>query len=287
MVKKIVSVFSVVALYGVIFVFLFHGIQKNIPTMSQEQEGIPLPVVMYHSILKDESRSGKYVIPPRLLDADIRYLEARGYTTVSAAQLIDYVKNNEPLPEKPVMLTFDDGCYNNLAYAVPILKDHNARGIFSVVGAYTDEYTESDIANASYGYLRWRDVYEMYVSENCEIGNHSYDFHQNNHGRNGSMKRKGEDSDSYQKIFAADTEQMQNECYEHCGFYPKIYTYPYGMYSEESFDILKSMGFEVTFSCVEGINRITRDPDCLYLLKRYNRPAGISSDDFFRKLLKD
>ena len=126
---KIASVLTVTALYAVILAILFHGVNESVTVMS-DNEGIDLPVVMYHSILRDESRSGEYVITPQLLDSDIKYLHSNGFTTVSAAQVIDYAENGGLLPEKPVMLTFDDGCYNNLFYAVPILKDNNARGIF-------------------------------------------------------------------------------------------------------------------------------------------------------------
>ncbi len=284
MFRKVISAMAVICLYAAVLNILLGGASGDVSVMS-DSAAVKLPVVMYHSILKDTEKSGKYVVTPDTLDSDIKYLHSMGYTTISAAQLIDYVENNEPLPEKPVMLTFDDGCYNNLFYAVPILKDNNARGIFSVVGKYTDDYTESDEVNPNYSYLRWQDVYEMYVSENCEIGNHSYNFHSNDGGRDGAKKRRGESPEEYKRIFAEDAEKFQEECYEHCGFRPVIYTYPYGSYSEESFEILKEMGIKVTLSCEEGINQITHDSECMYLLKRYNRPSFISSEDFFKEML--
>lgn len=285
MFKKIIAAFCVMIVYTAVLSVLLGGFTPQMSVMSEEKSGVSLPVIMYHSILKDTARSGKYVITPSTLDSDIKYLHSKGYTTVSAAQVIDYVENNSPLPQNPIMLTFDDGCYNNYFYAVPILKDNNARGIFSIVGAYTDEYTDSDISNPNYGYLKWSDVYEMYVSENCEIGNHSYDFHKSDAKRNGSKKRSNEDTEEYKQIFRQDTEILQNKCYENCGFYPIIYTYPYGLYSKESIDVLKDMGFKMSFSCEEGINKITHNPDDLYLLKRYNRPSGISSEVFLEKIL--
>lgn len=287
MYRKLGSVISVTILYSVILMILFSGVNDSVTVMSDNNGtdiGINMPVIMYHSILRDESRSGEYVITPQQLDSDIKYLYSQGFTTVSAAQVIDYAENGEPLPEKPVMLTFDDGCYNNLFYAVPILKDNNARGIFSIVGEYTDEYTASGEVNPNYSYLRWEDVYEMYLSENCEIANHSYGFHSRSAKRNGSKKRSGESAEEYKKIFAEDTRRMQDACFENCGFYPVIYAYPYGLYSEESFEVLKEMGFKMTLSCEEGMNRITRGTDCLNLLKRYNRPAGVSSEKFFEKI---
>lgn len=42
-----------------------------------EQEGIPVPIIMYHSILQDTSKSGKYVITPSTLEKDIQYIKQK------------------------------------------------------------------------------------------------------------------------------------------------------------------------------------------------------------------
>ena len=63
---------------------------------------------MYHSILKDPQRTGDYVISPEQLEKDLIYLQNHGYTTVLLADLIAYVHEGTPLPDKPIVLTFDD-----------------------------------------------------------------------------------------------------------------------------------------------------------------------------------
>ena len=69
---------------------------------------------------------------------------------------------------------------------------------------------------------------------------------------------------------------------EKTGYKPTAFTYPYGCYSKESKDILKSMGFSAAFVCEERINYIdTENTDWLYRIGRYNRPHGISSAEFF------
>ena len=283
--KILSAVLFVSVLYCCIFGMLFNNI-STVPVLSTSaSDSVPLPIVMYHCVLKDTEKSGKYVITPDTLKSDIKYLKNNGYTFVSAQDLIDYTENNGSLPEKPVMLTFDDGFYNNYGYVKPILEECDAKAIVSVVGSYTDEYSESNIANLSYGYLRWIDVYDMFLSSRIEIGNHSYDFHSNNNGRNGSKRNKGEDINTYKQVFYDDTKKAQDRFMTKTGFLPYIYTYPFGAYSEETTDILKEMGFKVSLSCNEGINSITKAPDCLFLLKRYNRPSGISSEEFFSKMI--
>ncbi len=193
-------------LYGGILT-MFFSYSPYTSAMSSAKESVSLPIIMYHSVLKDTDLSGKYVITPDALENDILYLRENGYTFVSAEELIDFTDNNGELPDKPVMLTFDDGFYNNLGYVKPILEKRGAKAVISVVGSYTDEYSESNIANMTYGYLRWSDVYDMLLSSRIEIGNHSYDFHSNTNGRNGSKKNKSESLEEYKRIFYEDTKK--------------------------------------------------------------------------------
>ena len=52
----------------------------------------------------------------------LKYIKENGYTTVVMADVIQYVQDGKPLPPKPVMLTFDDGNYNNYVYAYPLMQ---------------------------------------------------------------------------------------------------------------------------------------------------------------------
>lgn len=246
--------------------------------------GIELPILMYHSVLKNSELSGKYIVTPSLLESDIEYLEKNGYTTVSMQAVIDYVQNGTPLPEKPIMLTFDDGCYNNYEYVLPMLEKHNAHGIFCIVGKYTDDYTDINEANTAYGYMRWIEVHNISKNPHAELAHHSYDLHKLG-GRNGTKKRFGESMAEYKKVFETDTQKLTDSFTAHSVTPPVIYAYPFGAYSKESFKLLENMGFRATLTCNEGINIITRTPECLYLLKRNNRPSGISSEQFLGNLL--
>ena len=245
--------------------------------------GKELLIVMYHSVVTDSSKSGKYVVTPATVKEDIMYLKNEGFSFVSAQEVIDYSEHGTPLPKKPVMLTFDDGHYNFYSHVMPILEETGAKAVCSVVGSYTDEFSESNIKNSTYGYMRWSEVYDMYLSNRVEVGNHSYDFHSVDKGRNGAQKKWGESDEEYKRIFYADTEKAQNRFLSKTGFAPVIYAYPFGAYSKGTTEWLRDMGFKMSFSCTEGINTITSDPDSLFLLKRFNRPSGLTSADFFQR----
>ena len=271
-----------IVLFAIILTTSF--IYSNAST--QKEEGIKLPIIMYHSVLKDKSKSGKYIISPDVLEKDLEYIESKGYTTITMIDLINYVYNNVPLPQKPILITFDDGHYNNFGYAIPLLKKYNMKAVISIVGEYTDRYSKTDEANLNYSYMRWKDINEAMRDGTIEFQNHSYNMHSNSKGRNGSSKKRGETIEEYKENFINDIMKLQEEFMKKTNYLPNTYTYPFGMVTKESNNFVKEMGFKASLSCTSGINIITKDANCLYLLKRNNRPSGISTEAFFKKLLE-
>ena len=260
-----------------IFVLLFSFVFAN------SEEYIKVPIIMYHSILKDPARSNKYTITPAVLEEDLKYIKANGYETITISDLISYVYADKPLPPKPIILTFDDGHYNNYGYLYPLLEKYDMKAVISIVGSYTDKFSETDEANLNYSYLRWKDINELISSGRVEFQNHTYNLHDNTHGRIGAKKKKGESDDEYKKILEEDINKLQNEFKENTGYVPTCFTYPFGGISNSSLDIIKELGFKASLSCEEGINKITKNPNSLYLLKRYNRPSYISTYNIFKK----
>lgn len=246
------------------------GVYKAIPVLRGENKvGIRVPIIMYHGILKNESRSGKYVITPWQFEYDLKYLREHGYTTIFMQELIDYVYHGSPLPQKPIVLTFDDGCYNNKEYALPLLEKYDLKAVISIVGAYTDTFTEEPDENPNYAYLSWQNVRDIMSSGRIEIQNHSNNMHKfDKGGRKGCYKMPGETMEQYLGALAADLEAMQEKCRKNLDYVPQVFTYPYGSISPESAPAIKECGFTASLSCIEGINIITGDKDELYMLKR-------------------
>ena len=94
--------------------------QAVVSVAEAAEKPIRMPVLMYHSINSKESKAGDYVITPAALRGDLEWLKQNGYQTVVVQDLLDYVEEGTPLPEKPVMITFDDGYYNNYLNAFPL-----------------------------------------------------------------------------------------------------------------------------------------------------------------------
>lgn len=249
---------------------------------AKQTDEISVPIIMYHSVLK--SQSGKYIVHPSALENDLKFIKENGYTTITMTNLINYVYSDYQLPEKPIIITFDDGHYNNLTYALPLLEKYDMVAVISIVGKYTDTYTESDEANPNYSYLRWKDINDLMKSGRFEFQNHTYELHNITKNRRGCMKMKGESLEAYKTVLCDDLSKLQQEFSINTGYVPNTFTYPFGAISSDSVNIIKELGFKASLSCNEGINLISKNPDCLYNLKRYNRPNNISTSSFFNKM---
>lgn len=256
--------------------------QGSLPATNTEN-GIDVPIIMYHSVLKSAKKQTKYIVTPAQLESDMLWLKSNGYTTVFIGDLIDYVYNGTPLPSKPVVLTFDDGYYNNLTYLYPLLKKHSMKAVISVIGIYSEEYSRTLDLNPSYAHLTWDNINELYGSGLVEILNHSYNMHRTD-TRKGCRILTGEGYNDYKLTLEQDILKTQELLSTHCNITPVAYTYPFGYTCNESEEILKELGFKATLSCYERINKITRDKSCLYMLKRFNRDSTFSTERFMAKI---
>ncbi len=244
--------------------------------------GKTLHIIMYHSILKDPARTGKYVVTPAQLRTDFEYLRKHGYTSVLPRDLVKYAKGEADLPEKCVMLTFDDGYYNNLLYLLPLLEEYSFNALISVVGKFTRLYTDSGDKNPNYAHLSYDDIRLLDASGKIEIGNHTYDMHKLEPIR-GSGRKKGESDAQYDKRLSGDLMKLQKELENNGITVPVCYTYPFGIIGSGSLSTVKKCGFSVSLSCSEKSNTITRDPESLWLLGRYNRSGLVNTESFMKK----
>lgn len=253
--------------------------------VSVTAESRSVPILMYHSILKDPARQGKFVVSPDVLSADLAYLSSHGYETVFLSELAAFVHDDAPLPEKPVLITLDDGYYNTLTYVLPLLEQYDMKAVVSVVGSYAQRYTDSIDPNPNYGYLNWAEIRALSESGRIEIQNHTYDMHAQS-GRQGCMRKFGERPDAYRAALSDDLTKLQKMLGTECGITPIAFTYPFGQITPESLEIIRELGFLATLTCFERQNVIVRGrSETLYGLGRYNRPAGESTEAFMARAL--
>ena len=249
---------------------------------SESEETVRLPIIMYHSIQKNNKAKSKFIITPDEFEDDLKYIKDNGYTTIVMQDLIDFVYENKALPEKSIMLTFDDGYYNNYLYAFSLVKQYECKMVLSPIGKQSDIYSENNNKNPNYAHCSWGDLSEMHNSGLVEIQNHSYDMHSITKKRRGTKKNKNESLEHYQKTLCEDLTLMQNKVEHFLNFTPTTFVFPFGAISSCSLDIIKLLGFKASLSCEGKVNKLTKNPEKLYGLCRILRPPNVSSEKFFK-----
>ena len=169
------------------------------------QEGVDVPVVMYHHVLEeDSSLLGDYVISRQELESDLQWLQKAGYTPVSPSQLIAYAAGEGDLPQRPILLTFDDGYESFFANAYPLLQKYQMPAVVSVIGRYSDLYSQPDaVRHLNYSHLDWEQVKALSRSPYVSIGSHSYDMHDasGQESRSGAKRLSGATDEHYAQIY--------------------------------------------------------------------------------------
>lgn len=121
-----------------------------------------IPVLNYHQV---EPKDGNpLTLWPEQFEAQMEYLAAEGYTTITIDEMMDALENGTSLPEKSVIITFDDGYADNYEYAYPILKKYGFKATIFLIYDFTNTYPN---------YLTWDQVAEMKTSGLIHFESHT------------------------------------------------------------------------------------------------------------------
>lgn len=140
-----------------------------------------VPILMYHYIsaapsANDRIRYGLSVTP-EMFEAQLKLLQDNGCTTITLRDLYTYLAIGTPLPDNPIILTFDDGYLDNYTNAFPLLQKYGMIGTFFVLTGPADEGNPA--------YLSWDMIQEMndggmdiqlHSRAHLDMRNRSYDW---------------------------------------------------------------------------------------------------------------
>jgi len=121
------------------------------------------PILMYHHI--SDKGGGRYTINVNTFRAQLQYLYDEGYQTVSISRLAEVIRQGGSLPEKTIVLTFDDGYLDVYENAFPIMEEFHFSGVVYIITSTLEK-------DKSYGYLQESELKELLAS-GWEIGSHS------------------------------------------------------------------------------------------------------------------
>ncbi len=266
---------------------LFADAQPFVPAAARAEEGVRLPVLMYHHISESAARLGDYVVSPAQFESDLAFLKQAGYQTVSSERVLSFVKEGKKLPEKAVMITFDDAFLSTYVYAYPLLKTYEMTAVIAPVGIYTEQFSDpNEPRHVNYANMGWTELSEMLSSGVFELASHTYSLHGNgkNGARKGASKLSGESSAAYQTMLREDLLHMNELCEQHVNQMPTLFAYPFGIVSKESVPVLNELGFTLLFTCEEKVSKVRETDEMPLMLGRFNRAHRYDTHTFFEKM---
>jgi len=256
-------------------------VPSEAPETSESSEvsaAFKLPVLMYHHISDDVTSSA--VVTAETFETHMAALKEAGFSPVSLKELVNFVYNGGELPEKPVVITFDDGYMSNYETAFPILRKYDMKASVFIIGSSVGKSTYKDTGHPIIPHFGYEEANEMISSGLIEIQSHFYDMHQSRQLESGvarttAAQLEGESDEEYIKALRSDIVRSINEIEDNTGEECFAFSYPLGVYNKTSESILMDEGAKITFTTEARLNEINRgDPQCLFLLGRY----GISND---------
>jgi len=180
-----------------------------------------VPVLCYHRI--SDGNKGDYTVSPATFSEHMKVLADSGYHSVSPAQLYDYLVFNKTLPEKPMVITFDDSRVEHALIAAPVMEKHGFRGAFFIM---TITYNKKNYMT--------KDQIAQLAKAGHTIGLHSWDH---------TMVIKYKDAADWQKQVV----EPQKKLAEIVGKPVEYWAYPNGVYDHKS-AVEQSKHFKISFS---------------------------------------
>ena len=258
--KKIVIIFLIVIVISAISGFIFKQYKNS------KRADVKIPILLYHNFVTTVPESDPdnfaYINTPESFEENIKTFLEDGYTIISMKELADSYAGKIELPNKPLIITFDDGYYSNYEYIYPILQKYNLKDSIFIVNDKIGQEIDG------IKYLGWDECLEMQNSGLVEIFSHSkrhvfYD-------RLPVREVRDDVIASYKLIE------------EHLGKQDlKVFAYPYGAYTNETVRTLKNNGIDFQVYDL-GINNF-KNLDKNYI-KRINIPCEMTGKEIIEEI---
>ncbi|WP_455793462.1 polysaccharide deacetylase family protein [Clostridium butyricum] len=230
--------------------------KNRFENVSLTSDNIGIPVLYYHSV--DENAANEVTITPEKLKEQLDYINDNNYVTITMTELYDHIENNKPIPEKSILITFDDGYMNNYTEAFPMLKELNMTATIFCVGNSLD---------GSY-YLSEEAIKEM-SDYGIDIESHTV-----NHVHLDTM--------SYDEQLL-ELKNSKNILEKITGKEVLSLAYPFGDYNDNTIKAAKDAGYKMGFTTKLGLSDRTDD---IYKLDRIYISSSYDMNTF-KNLLKN
>ncbi len=213
------------------------------PQLFEKQERIPVFLYHYIEYVKDDPGRQKLTIPPHILISQIETLKDAGYTFITPDDLMNDLSGKITLPDKLVILTFDDGYMDFYTDVFTILKKEQVKAIVYIV---------PNLLNRP-NYMFTFQVKEIAKSPLIEIGAHTM----NHVWLRGITKAAAEYEISQSRKTLTDMVQLPINSF----------AYPYGALDQQAVNLVKDAGYTNAVSTIPGIVQAEQNKFFLYRLR--------------------
>lgn len=237
----------------------------------------------YHEVERDGAAGlTRTAVTAGDLAAQFAWLQANGYRPVSLQQIIDARQGGVSLPEKAVLLTFDDGRKDVYTRVFPLLRLFNYPAVVALVGSWLEVPAGGTVdydgtAQARSNFVSWDEVREMQRSGLVEIASHTYDLHrgilanpQGNTQPAAITRRyeggRYEDDDSYLSRIRNDLRRNRDLIQRETGIAPRAIVWPYGRSNGAAQQIAADLGMPLGLTLEDGSNTAATP---LAVIRRY------------------
>ncbi len=235
---------------------------RSAPTAAALPREVDVPILMYHYVSELPVDADVYrrdlTVPPAMFDAQLQFLDDAGYHPITLTDLYLHLTEGYPLPEKPIVLTFDDGYRDAYEAVFPRLLEYGFPGTFFVLA--TPAHYQSD------AYLTWPQVQEM-SEAGMDIQAHGRDHV--------DLRERAYDFLVYQTL------GIKEAVAHHTGLAPRFFCYPSGRWDADVIRVLDSAGYWGAVTTERGRTHTRED---LFTMPRLRVRGGRSLADFVAML---
>lgn len=244
------------------------GQEVVIPRRSWNASGVTpggyqiVPILTYHNL--GEQAKGRLVLAAASFREQMQYLRTNGYRVVSLGDFVEFTRLGRQLPQKAVVLTFDDGYRSFKDFAYPVLKE---LGFTATLFIYTDW------VGAGRGALTWSDLRELTAA--------GFDIQAHTKTHADLRRAHGETEAQYARRMHAELELPQELFNKNLGRRSQILAYPYGRWEEGLLPKVKEYGYIAAFSVRRQGNASFVRPLAAHRSQIYSE---MTLDDFVKNL---
>lgn len=220
------------------------------PQISDRARTARIPIIMYHDIIP--VKDVDWDVTPDDLEKQFQALQDGGYTPITMDRMVNHLRTGAQLPEKPVLLTFDDNYIGQYKYAFPLLKKYNYPAVWSVHTRFVGSAGKKPHAT-------WDQLREMQRSGIITIASHTV-----NHYNLTTLS----DSEIEREVL-----ESKKVLEKELGIPIDYFTYPEGGFTERAKEKIKNVGYKaaLTMSLDARQERTANESDDLLSIMRFGQ----------------